>query len=345
MIKAIWIGSWSGINLKSKIMNLKLVGILAIGVTFVMCGGVAQAQEAGKMRLIGHVSHRPGPSGGDEAFLKALRDLGWIEGQNITFEYRWAARKWDRVPALIEELINLKVDILVTSTRPIAQAAKNATTTIPIVMASGSDAVENGLVASLARPGGNLTGMSEQYSAMHTKLLELIHETLPKVTRVSSLGNPNSPTHVRVWKVLKATAPALGLRIQPLTLRHADELESALDTAVQERAGALIVPAQTYTRLGQRISKFVAKERVPVFSLSYGSVRRHFGLLAYSPDWSDMRIRAATYVDKILRGAKPSDLPVQRPQKFRMVVNLKTAKALGITIPPTVLYKATRVIK
>ncbi len=137
-------------------------------------------------------------------------------------------------------------------------------------------------------------------------------------------------------------APALGLTIQSL---NANELESALDAAAQERVGALVVPASTYTRLGQRIAEFAAKERVPVFSLSYGSVRRHFGLIAYGPDWRDMNRRAAMYVDKILRGAKPADLPVQRPTKFRLVVNLKTAKALGITIPPTVLYKATRVIK
>jgi len=303
------------------------------------------AQQAGKMRLIGYVSHRPGPSGGDKAFLKVLRNLGWTEGQNITIEYRWAARKWDRVPALIEELVQLKVDLIVTKTRRIAQAAKNATTTIPIVMATGSDAVENELVASLARPGGNITGMSEQYTDLHTKLLELLHETLPKVTRVTFLGNPNSPTHVRVSKALKAMAPALGLTIQSLAVRHSDELESALEAAAQERAGALIVPAQMYQRLGQRIGDFAAKKRVPVFSLTGGSVRRHFGLLAYAPDWADMNRRAATYVDKILRGAKPADLPVQRPAKFRLVVNLKTAKALGITIPPTVLYKATRVIK
>ena len=251
----------------------------------------------------------------------------------------------NRLPALIEELLRLKVDLIVTQTRPIAQAAKNATTTIPIVMASGSDAVENGLVASLARPGGNVTGMSEQYSDMHTKLLELLHETLPKVTRVGFLGNPASPTHVRTLRRLQAMAPALGLTIQSLVLRHAKELESALEAAAQEQAGALMVPAQMYSRLGQRIGEFAAKNRVPVFSLSGSSVRKHFGLLAYAPNWRDMNLRAATYVDKILRGAKPSDLPVQRPAKFRLVVNLKTAKQLGITIPPVILLQATKVIK
>ncbi len=326
-----------------KIRSIVLIGTLALGLLAASLS--ADAQQRGKMPRIGYVSHRPGPSGGDEAFLQGLQNLGWIEGQNITIEYRWTARKWDRVPALIEELVRLKVDILVTKTRRIAQAAKNATTTIPIVMATGSDAVENGIVASLARPGGNVTGMSEQYSAMHTKLLELLHETLPKVTRVAFLGNTTSPTLVRTLTGLQSMAPALGLTIQSLVLRHADQLESELEAAAQQRAGALIVPAAMYTRLGQRIAEFAAEERVPVFSLSYGSVRRHFGLIAYGPDWRDMNRRAATYVDKILRGAKPADLPVQRPAKFRLVVNLKTAKQLGITIPPTVLYKATRVIK
>ena len=326
-----------------RLRTIGLIGILVLGLLATPLP--AEAQHARKMRLIGYVSHRPGPSGGDEAFLQALRDLGWIKGRNIAIEYRWTARKWDRVPALIEELVQLKVDIFVTKTRRIAQAAKNATTTIPIVMATGSDAVENGIVASLARPGGNVTGMSEQYSAMHTKLLELLHETLPKVTRVAFLGNTTSPTLVRTLRGLQAMAPALGLTIQSLILRHADELESELEAAAQERAGALIVPASTYTRLGRRIAEFAAEYRMPVFSLSYGSVRRHFGLISYGPDWADMNRRAATYVDKILRGAKPADLPVQLPAKFRLVVNLKTAKALGITIPPTVLYKATRVIK
>ncbi len=204
----------------------------------------AQAQQAGKIPLIGYLSHRDRPPFAvDETFRQAMRDLGWIEGQNIVIEYRWAARRWDRLPALIEELLRLKVDLIVTQTRPIAQAVKNDTTTIPIVMASGSDAVENGLVASLARPGGNITGMSEQYSDMHTKLLELLHETLPKVTRVAVLGNSTSPTHVRTLRGLQSMAPALGLTIQSLALRHAEEIESALEAAAQERAGALVVPA------------------------------------------------------------------------------------------------------
>ena len=328
-------------------MRLRTIGLIGTLVLGLLAAPLpAEAQQEGKIPRIGYLSHRARPPFAvDETFRQAMRDLGWIEGENIAIEYRWAARRWDRLPAMVEELLRLKVDLIVTQTRPIAQAAKNATTTIPIVMASGSDAVENGLVASLARPGGNVTGMSEQYSDMHTKLLELLHETLPKVTRVAFLGNPTSPTHVRTLRGLQSIAPALGLTIQSLELRHAEDIESVLEAATQERASALVVPAQMYSRLGKRIAEFAAENRVPVFSLSYGSVEKHFGLLAYAPDWREMGRRAAIYVDKILKGAKPWDLPVQRPAKFRLVVNLKTAKQLGITIPPNILYQATKVIK
>ena len=326
-----------------RLRSVTLVVTLALGL---LAGPLpAEAQQPGKVYRIGYLRHVSGPHAQDETFRQALRDLGWIEGQNIAIEYRWAAGKIDRLPALAEELVRLKVDLIVTAIGPVIQAAKNATSTIPIVMLYGADAVENGLVASLARPGGNVTGMTEQYADLNTKLLELLHETLPKVTRVAFLWNPASPTYARTFRKAQAVAPALGLTIQSLSLRHAEKLESALEAAAQERAGALVVPAAMYSRLGHRIARFAVKNRVPVFSLSSGSLEKHFGLLAYAPDWSDMARQAATYVDKILKGAKPWDLPVQRPAKFRLVVNLKTAKQLGITIPPNILYQATKVIK
>ncbi len=306
----------------------------------------AEAQQAGKMYRIGYLSHRPGPSSPDEAFRKSLRDLGWIEGQNIAIEYRWGAGKRDRYPALAEELVRLKVDLIVTATSPMIRAAKNATRTIPIVMVAGADTVENKLVASLARPGGNITGMSQQWSDLYTKLLELLHETLPKVTRVAFLGgNLTSPGYVRILRGLQATAPALGLTIQLLESRPPEKIESAFEAAAQERAGALLVIGTTYSRFGRRIAEFAAKNRVPVFSPNWPLVEKYFGLLGYGPDWPDMYRRAATYVDKILKGAKPADLPVQRPVKFKLVVNLKTANQLGITIPREVLYRADKVIK
>ncbi len=269
-----------------------------------------------------------------------------MEGQNIAIEYRWAAGKLYRLPTLAEELVRLKVDLIVTAVRGPTQAAKNATRTIPIVMTAAPDAVENGLVASLARPGGNVTGMSDSHSDVNTKLLELLHETLPEVTRVAFLArNPTSPVYVRILRGLQATAPAMGLTIQSLVVRHAEEVESAFEAAGQEHAGALLVSGSTYSRFKRSITEFAVKNRVPVFSPNWPLVEKHFGLLGYGPDWPDMYRRAATYVDKILKGAKPADLPVERPTKFKLVINLKTAKQLGITIPPEVLYRATKVIK
>ncbi len=224
------------------------------------------------------------------------------------------------------------------------RAAMRATRTIPIVMAVAADAVENGIIASLSQPGGNVTGMSEGYAEVHTKLLEVLHETLPKVTRVAFLWDPTSRTYTRTFKKAQAVAPALGLMIQSLALRNAEELESLLEGAVQEKAGALVVMGKMYANLGPRIAEFAAKNRMPVFSVHIPSVTK-FGLLAYAFDGTDMFRRAATYVDKILRGAKPEDLPVQRPVKFVLVVNLKTAKQIGVTIPPEVLYRADKVIK
>ncbi len=226
-----------------------------------------EAQQKGKVPRIGYLHFRAGPIATDEAFRQALRDLGWIEGQNIAIEYRWGAGKRDHLPALAEELVRLKVDLIVTAFRVATQAAKNATRTIPIVMASAPDAVENGLVASLARPGGNVTGVSDSHSDVNTKLLELLHETLPEVTRVAYLvGNRNSPVYVRNFRGLQATAPALGLTIQSLSARHAEEVKSALEAAGQERAGALLVSGSTYSRLKRPITEFASKNRVPVFS-------------------------------------------------------------------------------
>ncbi|HXV80279.1 MAG TPA: ABC transporter substrate-binding protein [Candidatus Binatia bacterium] len=324
----------------------KKITVLALGVLLLALCFSAQAQQPADRPRIGYLHFRAGPSATDEAFFQALRDLGWIEGQNIAIEYRWAAGKRERYQALAEELLGLKVDLIVTATRSVTQAAKNATRTIPIVMASAPDAVENGLVESLARPGGNVTGMSEQYAEINTKLLELLHQTLPNVTRVAYLGeNPTSPAHVRVIRALEAAAPYMGLTIQPLIARKPQELDSLWNAASQKRTGAMIVAGNTYGYLGQPIASWAAKNHVPLFSLNWPRVEKYFGLLGYGPDWSDMYRRAATYVDKILKGRSPADLPVQRPVKYILIANLKTAKQLDITIPPNVLARATRVIR
>jgi putative ABC transport system substrate-binding protein len=331
---------WEKKPMRNKIVCFVLLAIfLALSVP-------AVGQQAANMPRLGYLHFRAGPSATDEAFFQGLRDLGWIEGQNIAIEYRWAGGKQERYRALAEELLGLKVDLIVTATRSVTQATKNATSTIPIVMASAPDAVENGLVASLAHPGGNVTGMSEQYAEISTKLLELLHETLPNVTRVAYLGeNPTSPAHVRIVRALQAATPYMGLTIQSLIARKPQELDSLWKAASQERTGAMMVAGTTYGHMGQPIARWAAKNRVPVFTLNWPFVEKYFGLLGYGPDWDDMYRRAATHVDKILKGRKPADLPVQRPVKYVLIANLKTAKQLGLTIPPNVLVRANQVIR
>ncbi len=329
-------------------MKFRTIGFISSLVLGVLAGQLpAEAQQTEKMPRIGYLSFDAGPGVRDEAFFQGLRDLGWVEGKNIAIEYRWAAFKRDHIPTLAKELVRLKVDLIVVASGRVVRPIKKATSTIPIVMRYAADAVENGHVASLARPGGNVTGLSEQYAGVNTKLLEVLHETLPKVTRVAFLWYPVR-TYARTFKGLQAMAPALGLTIQSLEMRDREapeELESLLETAVQERAGALLVVGGIYNPFGPQIAAFATKNRIPVFAISPSAVEKHFGLLAYAPDWVDMSRRAAWYVDKILKGAKPADLPVQQPITYNLVVNLKTAKQLGITIPPDVLFRADRVIK
>jgi len=315
---------------------------------FALCAST-NAQQPRKM-LIGYLDYGAAVDR-DEAFFQALRDLGWIEGQNVAIEHRWAEGRIDRLPALAKELVRLKVDLIVTRAGSAIHAAKSATTTIPIVMVRAADAVENGLVASLARPGGNVTGMSEDQADLHTKLLELLHETLPQAKRVAVLWNQASSAYTRSFKAIQAVAPALGFTIQSLEFNHFLEvelrpgkIEGVLEAAAKERAGALVVMPAMYTILGRQIAAFAMKYRVPVFSVQ-NAVEKHFGLLAYTYSTDDMSRRAAIYVDKILKGAKPADLPVERPRKFELVINLKTAKQIGVTIPPEVLARADRVIK
>ncbi len=328
-------------------MRLRTIGLIGTLVLGLLAGPLpTEAQQKGKVPRIGYLHFRAGPIATDEVFRQALRDLGWVEGKNIAIEYRWAAGRRDLYPALAEELVRLKVDLIVTATNGPIKAAKNATRTIPIVMVAGADTVENGIVASLARPGGNVTGMSQQWSDLYTKLLELLHETLPEVTRVAFLaGDLTSPVSLRNFRGLQAVAPTLGLTIQPLESRPPEKIESAFEAATQDRAGALLVSGLTHSRLKRRIAKFAAKNQVAVFSPNWPLVEKYFGLIGYGSDWPDMYRRAATYVDKILKGAKPADLPVQRPTKFNQVVNMKTAKQLGITIPSELLFRATKVIK
>ena len=276
-----------------------------------------------------------------EAFRQGLRDLGYVEGKNIVLEYRFAAGQNERLPALAAELVHLQVDLMVTNGVAAAQAAKDATQTIPIVMATGGHVV----VASLARPGGNITGLSLMVPELDGKRLELLKEVLPHVSRVAVLqhaGNPVSPAALRA---IEATAHGLGLQLHALAVRHPDELDSVFAAMTREGAEALIVLADAvFWNHRTRMVALTAQHRLPaVFDA------REFadagGLMTYGPHVPDNYRRAAVYVDKILKGAKPADLPVEQPMKFELVINLKTAKALGMTMPPSLLLLADEVIR
>ena len=307
------------------------------------------AQQSKKAATIGILTFGPESSAGSEArveaFRQGLREFGWIEGQNLTIEYRWAAGRQDRLPALAEELVRLQVDLIVAGGVNVVQAVKDATTTIPIVMPLAADVVETGLVASLARPGGNITGQSDSAIELDGKLLELLKETMPQVTRIAILWDASVPYFVRRFRAAQDAAQALGFTIQSLAMRDIDELDRVLEAAAQDRPEALVVWAGIYNSFGPRIAAFAAQHRVPVVSNHAAAVEQYFGLIAYAVNLIDMNRRAAAYVDKIFRGARPGDLPIERPDQFDLVINLRTAEALGITIPPTVLYQATKVIR
>jgi putative tryptophan/tyrosine transport system substrate-binding protein len=337
-------------NLKFKIENLKWLGLSVIAFVFVVTGAVVQAQQPKKVPRIGYLSgiDAATETARAEAIRLALRELGYIEGQNIAIEYRYAEGKSDRLPELAAELVRLKVDIIVTGGfRPIL-AARNATKTIPIVMVGqGPDPVEAGFVESLARPGGNVTGITNLGRELGGKRLELLKEAVPKLVRVAVLYDPTVPGTAReVKEDLAVEARALGLTVRSWEVRDADGFERVFAALNKERPDGLYVPtAGALMNANQkRIVNFALKSRLPSV---YG--RREDievgGLISYGADFVDIYRRVATYVDKILKGAKPADLPVEQPTKFELVINLKTAKQIGLTIPQKVLGRADRVIK
>ena len=309
----------------------------------------ADAQPLAKVPRIGFLaafSPTPEVSHFIEAFRQGLRDLGYVEGRNIVIEYRWAHSSFERLPDLAAELVRLKVDIIVAVVTQASLAAKNATGTIPIVMVGVSDPVGSGLIASLGRPGGNITGTSGMAAELVGKQLELLKETVPKASRVAVLWNPANPVwQAQMLRETQVAARALGLRVQLLEARGPDELEGAFAAMTRERASALLVQVDVIFALhARRLADLAAKRRVPAM---YGS-REHVeagGLMSYAPNIPDLFRRAATYVDKILKGAKPADLPVEQPTRFELIINLKTAKALGLTIPPSLLVRADQVIE
>ena len=307
----------------------------------------AEAQQAKKIPRIGYLtlgSSSP-RSANEEAFRDGLHQLGYIEGQNVHVEYRYAAGEVGRLPELAAELVSLNLNVIVAANTQSIDATRRATKTIPIVFPLTFDPVASGFVASLARPGGNLTGLTTLNQEVAGKRVELLKEVMPRISRVAVLRDPTNSGSLFALKETEAAANHLGIRLHILEVRSADELEGAIQAATRERAGSLIViPDNLFVRRKGQIVDLVMKSRLPTMFGESESVEAG-GLMYYGANLPDLFRRAATYVDKILKGAKPADLPVEQPTKFEFVINLKTAKQIGVTIPQTVLFRADKVIK
>ena len=328
------------LSLSAMLSALSLLGALLSALSF-----PAVAQQSAKIPRIGVLRAGSLPDPFVEAFRQGLRDLGYVEGKTILIEYRYAEGKSDRLPNLAADLVRINSDVIVTADTPPTRAAMSATKEIPIIMGNVADPVAAGLVANLARPGGNVTGFSALAPQLDGKRLELLKETLPTVTRVAWVWDPGNPALTIRLKEMQAAAQALELKLQALEVRTPKELESAFEAAIREHAGALLVPAVMVSPYRRQIVDFADKKRLPLIYDTREFVEQAGGLMSYGPDFSDLWRRAAAYVDKILKGAKPADLPVEQPTKFELVINLRAAKQIGLTIPPNVLARADRVIK
>jgi putative ABC transport system substrate-binding protein len=280
-----------------------------------------------------------------EAFRQGLRELGYVEGKNIVIEWRYAEGKLDRMPALVAELVRLKVDVIVTSGPQSTRVAKEATVTIPVVMGFDPDPVGGGFVASLARPGGNITGLATLAPEISGKQLELLKEIVPKLSRVAVLGDSNEPGNAQALKEVELAAGAFKVQLQYLHVLNLKDIEHSFQSASKQRAGAVLVLAGPVMAAHRtEVVNLAAKNRLPAMYFRSDFVEAG-GLMTYSVNYNDLARRAATYVDKILKGAKPADLPVEQPKNFEFIINLKTAKQIGLTIPPTVLARADKVIR
>jgi putative ABC transport system substrate-binding protein len=301
------------------------------------------AQPPAKTFRIGLLGDTPGPQW--DAFRKGMTERGWVEGQSFSIEGRWSQGHNDRLPALASELVRLQMDLIVAEGSTATLVAKKATSTIPIVMAISADPVGTGVVASLARPGGNVTGMASPSPQLTAKQVELLKEVVPGLARLAVLWNPNQPAHRVAMKEIDATAVMLKIKVLPVQARSAGELDGALETIVLQGAGGLLVVANpTMDGRQAKIAEFAAKHRLPAI-YNKPQFAEAGGLLSYGPRYADFFLGAAGYVDKILRGARPGELPVEQPVNFELIVNLKTAKALALTVPPAVLLRADQVIQ
>jgi putative ABC transport system substrate-binding protein len=307
----------------------------------------AEAQQTGKVWRIGYLgaAARP-PDGAPPAALRqALQELGYVDGRNVTYAGRWAEARTERLPALAAELVGLKVDLIVTFGGKTALAVKEATATIPIVFVGAGDPVGIGLIASLSRPGGSVTGISDQANELSPKRLELLKEVVPKADRVAVLWNADDRAMTMRYREIEKAAHVLGVTVQPLGVREPEDFELAFSTMTRERPDALLLVTDALTNLNRkRVIDFAGARSIPAM-YEYGFLVRDGGLMSYGPDFDDMLRRAAVYVDRILKGSKPSDLPVEQPNRYYLLVNLKTAKALGLTIPQSLLLRADEVIQ
>lgn len=325
-----------------KLKTIELISILALGL--IVASPPVEAQES-KVYRIGYLVPRTALKPRDKAFLQGLRDLGYVEGKNLIVEARLGTRQ--QLPKFAAELVDLNVDVIVAPGTPPAKAAKTATKTIPIVFAVIADPVGAGFVNSLARPGGNLTGLTPSSAELSGKRLELLKEIIPSVTRVAVLSTPDYPLPLKTeaLKEMEAAARALGVRLQLVEVRGRNDFGRAFSAVSQERAEALtVLPVPMFRAEQKRIIDFAAKNRLPTV-FHWKPYVEAGGLMSYGPDGVALYRRAASYVDKLLKGAKPADLPVERARDFELVLNLKTAKQIGVTIPNSVLYRADKVIK
>jgi putative tryptophan/tyrosine transport system substrate-binding protein len=307
---------------------------------------LADAEQAAKVPRVGFLNPASSPStdGRIAAFRLGLRELGYVEGKDIVIERRYAEARLDRLRELVRDLVNLKVDVIFAVGTPSVEAAKEATQTIPIILSSG-DPVASGHVASLARPGGNITGLTNLTPELVGKRLEVLKEVVPRLSRVAVLWNPDSPASALRMNEAEVAARSLHLQLHSAGLRNANDLETAFSAMKREHAGALItLRGPLIVNQSKRILDLAAKNRLPAVYDDRSAVEAG-GLMSYGANQADLDRRAATYVDKILKGSKPADLPVEQPTKFEFVINLKTAKALNLTISQSVLYRADKVIK
>jgi ABC-type uncharacterized transport system substrate-binding protein len=333
-------------ELSRRIKNRKWAGSVALVVTIAVCGARAEAQQAAKPPRIGFImADSTGADPRVDAFRQGLRELGYVEGKNIAVEYRFAEGKEERLLKLVAELVGLKAEIIVTDGTAVTRAVKNATKTIPIVMASDGDPVGNLFVASLARPGGNITGLTNLLAGLSGKRLEVLKDAIPATSRFGIIWNPENPSSITGFKETQVAAQSLGVQLQSLEVRGPNDFESAFQAAKKGQAGALTVVSDSVMFAHRtRMLELAAKQRLPTMHTQSLWVQDG-GMISYGTYFPDLYRRATTYVDKILKGAKPADLPVEQPTKFELVINLKTAKQIGLAIPPNVLARADRVIR